>query len=195
MSFADRAVYTCMANIVTFNLVTLDGFFEGPDHNIDWHNVDDEFNTLAVEQLDHFGALLFGRVTYELMASYWPTADADDPVTQRMNALPKLVASRTLRSVDWQNSRLLGSDLAGELRAAKQATDGDIAIFGSGKLIASLMPLGLIDVHGVMVNPVILGRGTPLYEGVHDRSDLKLLDARPFKSGNVLLRYRSGNAG
>jgi dihydrofolate reductase len=180
-----------MANIVTFNLVSLDGFFEGPDHNIDWHNVDDEFNALAVEQLDRFGALLFGRVTYELMASYWPTADADDPITQRMNALPKLVASRTLRSVDWQNSRLLGNDLAGELRAAKQSTDGDIAIFGSGKLIASLMPLGLIDVHGVMVNPVILGRGPPLFEGVHDRNDLKLVDVRPFKSGNVLLRYQA----
>jgi dihydrofolate reductase len=181
-----------MANLITFNLVSLDGFFEGPDHTIDWHNVDDDFNVFAAEQLDRLGGLLFGRVTYELMASYWPTASTDDPVTERMNALPKFVASRTLRSVDWHNSRLLGSDLAGEIRTLKQSTDGDIAIFGSGRLIASLMPLGLIDVHGIMVNPVILGRGTPLFEGVQDRSDLTLIDARPFVSGNVLLRYRTG---
>ncbi|MBV9358804.1 MAG: dihydrofolate reductase [Chloroflexi bacterium] len=180
-----------MANLITFNLVTLDGFFEGPDHNIDWHNVDDEFNAFALEQLDRLGGLMFGRVTYELMASYWPTASADDPVAERMNALPKFVASRTMRSVDWQNSRLLGSDLTDEIGALKQASDGDIAIFGSGKLIASLMPLGLIDVHGIMVNPVILGRGIPLFEGVHDRNELTLIDARPFASGNVLLRYRS----
>jgi dihydrofolate reductase len=108
-----------------------------------------------------------------------------------MNALPKFVASRTLRSVDWQNARMLGSDLAGDIGRLKQSTDGDIAIFGSGKLIASLMPLGLIDAHRIMVNPVILGRGTPLFESVHDRSDLKLIDARPFKSGNVLLRYQA----
>ncbi len=190
MSFWPAAVYTCMANLITFNLVTLDGFFEGPDHSIDWHNVDDEFNAFAAEQLDRLGGLMFGRVTYELMASYWPTESSDDPVAERMNALPKYVASRTLRSVDWQNSRLLGPDLAGEIRRLKQSADGDIGIFGSGKLIAALMPLGLIDVHGVMVNPVILGRGTPLFQDVEERSDLTLIDARPFASGNVLLRYR-----
>jgi dihydrofolate reductase len=180
-----------MANLITFNLVSLDGFFEGPDHNIDWHNVDDEFNAFSVEQLDRLGGLLFGRVTYELMASYWPTAPSDDPTAERMNALPKFVASRTLRSVDWHNSRLLGTDLGDEIRKLKQSTDRDIAIFGSGKLIAALMPLGLIDVHGIMVNPVILGRGTPLFEGVQERSDLTLIDARPFASGNVLLRYQT----
>src|SRR6266540_462114 len=99
-----------MLKLFSFNMVSLDSFFEGPNQNIDWHNVDEEFNEFAVEQTSSIGMLLFGRVTYQLMASYWPTAAAigDDPaIAGLMNSLPKIVFSRTLQSADWENSRLV----------------------------------------------------------------------------------------
>src|SRR5262245_43423205 len=96
--------------LFAFNMVTLDGFFEGPNQDISWHNVDEDFNQFAVEQTANVGAILFGRVTYEGMASYWPTpeAQANDPeIAQLMNTLPKVVFSRTLQRADWNNTRLI----------------------------------------------------------------------------------------
>ncbi len=111
-----------MRKVLVFNLVTLDGFFEGPNHDISWHNVDAEFNDLAEQQLADLGMLVFGRVTYELMASYWPTPTAieNDPhVANAMNALPKVVFSRTLKTADWQNTRLVSTDAAVEVANLK----------------------------------------------------------------------------
>src|SRR5260221_14772119 len=98
-----------MRKVILFNLISLDGYFEGPDKDIDWHNVDEEFNEFAIQQTGEFGVLLFGRVTYELMASYWPTeaAKRDDPiVTGLMNSLPKMVFSKTIHGIDWKNPSL-----------------------------------------------------------------------------------------
>ncbi len=107
-----------MRKIYVFNLITLDGFFEGPNRELDWHNVDGEFNEFAIEQLNNSGLLLFGRVTYELMASYWPTELAlkDDPiVADMMNSIPKIVFSRTLKKADWNNTRLIKDNVREEL--------------------------------------------------------------------------------
>ena len=107
-----------MRKVILFMMVTLDGFFEGPNGEIDWHNVDQEFNKFAIEQLDSVDILLFGRKTYELMASYWPTpaAATDDPiVADKMNRLPKIVFSKTLSSVEWQNTRLVKENVAEEV--------------------------------------------------------------------------------
>ncbi len=180
-----------MRKVLAFNLVSLDGFFEGPDHNIDWHNVDDEFNDFAVQQLADLGMLIFGRVTYELMASYWPTATAietDPHVSSQMNALPKVVFSRTLQTADWTNTRLVNTDAAAEVAALKQQPGKDIALFGSAKLQSGLLQAGQIDELRVMLNPVILGRGTPLFKP-EDQLKLTLLDLKRFRSGNVLLTY------
>src|SRR5215813_2951666 len=108
-----------MRNLFLFMMVSLDGFFEGPDHSIDWHNVDEEFNEFAARQLDEVDTLVFGRVTYEGMASYWPTVSAieDDPVIAgKMNSLPKIVFSRTLEMANWENSRLVKENIEGEVR-------------------------------------------------------------------------------
>ena len=181
-----------MRRIFQFNMMTLDGFFAGPAGEIDWHNVDKEFNDFAVEQLKEIGALVFGRITYELMAGYWPKPSAvkNDPiVAERMNNLPKVVFSRTLNNVEWNNARLVKGDAHRELSRLKEGTGKDVAIFGSANLAAGLLEAGLIEELRVMVNPVILGTGMPLFPNADVRRRVKLLSSRTFRSGNVLLRY------
>ena len=181
-----------MRKVFLFNMTTLDGFFEGPNQDISWHNVDEEFNEFAIDQLNEIDTLLFGRVTYQLMASYWPTEAAinDDPeVAGLMNSLPKIVFSRTLDQADWNNSRLVKENIAEEVLNLKQQPGKDIAIFGSSDLAVTLAESSLIDEYRIIVNPVFLGHGTPLLKGIKEKVNLKLLKARTFKSGNVLLYY------
>jgi dihydrofolate reductase len=177
--------------LVVFNMITLDGFFEGPNQDISWHNVDEEFNEFAIQQLQTIGAILFGRVTYEGMASYWPTdaALADDAeVAGKMNSIPKIVFSKTLAKASWNNTTLLKGDLAQEIGRLKQQPGKDLFIFGSGNLTANMTRLGLVDEYRLIVNPVVLGNGTPMFQP-GELLKLKLLQAKPFKSGNVLLIY------
>lgn len=181
-----------MRNVFLFNMVTLDGFFEGPNQDISWHHTDEEFNEFAIDQLNEIGTLLFGRVTYQGMASYWPTelAKRNDPaIAELMNSLPKVVFSKTLDKVEWNNSRLVKENAEKQVSALKQQPGKDIAIFGSSKLAASLADHGLIDEYRLIVNPVFLGNGTSLLKGIKNKLDLKLLKARTFASGNVLLYY------
>ena len=182
-----------MRKVIFFMLTTLDGFYEGPNKEIDWHNVDEEFNELAIEQLNSVDVLLFGRVTYELMASYWPTpaATTNDPiVADKMNSLPKIVFSKTLSSVEWQNTRLVKENITEEISKLKQQPGKDLIIFGSSDLAVTLIQHGLIDEYRIMVNPVVLGNGKSLFKGIHHKLDLKLLKTRTFSSGNVLLYYQ-----
>lgn len=183
-----------MRKIIVSNLASLDGFVEGPNRELDWHTVDEEFFAYARELLGSVDALLFGRVTYQMMESYWTTAtDEDRFITEKMNSLPKLVFSRTLKSAPWgkwNNARLVGTDFAAEVKQLKQQPGKDVVIFGSAGLISSLAPLGLIDEYRVFVNPVILGQGNPLFKGIPERIKLKLLKTREFKSGMVMLSYQ-----
>ena len=182
-----------MRKVFVFMMVTLDGFFEGPDHEIDWHNVDEEFNEFAIDQLNEVDALLFGRVTYQGMASYWPTPFAieDDPIiADKMNTLPKFVFSKTLDQVGWSNSRLVTENITEEISQLKQEQGRDLAVFGSANLAAFLLQMGLIDELRIMVNPVVLGKGKPLFTGLHHEVELKLIKTRTFRSGNVLLYYQ-----
>jgi dihydrofolate reductase len=175
-----------------FNFVSLDGFFEGPDGNIDWHKVDDEFNEFAIEQLESADGLIFGRVTYELMASYWPTPlaiESDPLIAEKMNTTPKFVFSKTLETVDWNNSSLVRGDAPAEMAALKQQPGKNLLIFGSANLAATLAQSGSIDEYRIMVNPVILGKGRPLFQDVKRPLDLKLMNMRSFLNGNVLLTY------
>ncbi len=186
-----------MRKVYLFMMVSLDGFFEGPDHDLSWHNVDGEFVDFAVKQLDETGAILFGRRTYEMMAEFWPSeyAKKTDPLTsERMGALPKYVASRSLRSVGWENSHLLGSDAAKDITALKSGPGKPIAILGSNNLCVSLMEAGLVDEFRIMVNPIAIGSGTPLFHGLKGRFPLKLIKTREFGSGNVLLYLKPKEA-
>lgn len=182
-----------MRKVFLFMMVSLDGFFEGPDHEIDWHNVDEEFNEFAIQQLNEVDMLLFGRVTYQGMASYWPTPFAieNDPIVAgKMNSIPKIVFSTTLDKAEWHNSRLVKEHVAEEIAQLKQEQGRDLAIFGSSDLTASLLQTGLVDELRIMVNPVVLGKGKSLFKGIQDRVNLKLLNTKTFRSGNVLLYYQ-----
>lgn len=185
-----------MRKVIVFMMTTLDGYVAGPNGEIDWHVVDDEFNEFAAHQLDSVDMLLFGRVTYEGMASYWPTpaAATDDPtIAEKMNTLPKIVFSRTLEKADWQNTRLIKDNIAEEIARLKQQPGKDLIILGSSNLAASFINLGLIDEFRIMVNPVVIGGGKPLFGGVEDTLKLKLLSTRTFRSGNVLHYYEPAN--
>lgn len=182
-----------MRKLFLFMMTSLDGFFEGPDHDLGWHNTDEEFNDFAIAQLGEVDTLLFGRTTYEMMAAYWPTSSAiaDDPVVaEKMNSISKVVASRTLGKSEWNNSRLVKDDITGQVAELKRQPGKDLAIFGSSDLTVSLMQAGLVDELRIMVNPVVLTHGKRLFEGLDGQYKLKLLKTRTFDSGNVLLYYR-----
>ncbi|HJT59829.1 MAG TPA: dihydrofolate reductase family protein [Ktedonobacteraceae bacterium] len=182
-----------MRKVFLFMMISLDGYFEGPNQDISWHNVDEEFNDFAIQQLDELDMLLFGRVTYEGMASFWPTpfAKENDPiVAEKMNTTSKIVVSKTLAQADWQNTRLVKENVAAEIAQLKQQPGKDIAIFGSSDLAVSLLQAGLLDEVRVIINPVILGNGKPLFKGLDEPLKLKLLKTHQFQSGNVLLYYQ-----
>jgi len=182
-----------MGKVIFFNLMTLDGFFEGPNHDINWHNVDDEFNQFAIKQLESATGLIFGRTTYDLMAGYWPSDGAlkDDPVVAGwMNRLPKFVFSKNLLKADWQNTTLINGVASSELERLKQQTHGNLFIFGSADLAESFFKAGLIDEIRVIIGPLLLGSGTPLFKSPQPGKKLKLQKVHTFKNGNVLLYYQ-----
>ena len=181
-----------MKKVFLFMMVSLDGYFEGPHHQLDWHTVDEEFNNFASNQLDEIDTLIFGRKTYELMAAYWPTetASKNDPIiAEKMNSKTKIVFSKTLGEVSWNNTRLAIDNLVEEITKAKNESSKDIAIFGSSNLCISLLQQELLDELRIMINPVVLGEGTPLFKGIRTELKLRLVHSRTFKSGNVLLTY------
>lgn len=182
-----------MRKVVVFLMMTVDGYIAGPSGEIDWHVVDDEFQTFASDQLNAVDGLLFGRVTYEGMARYWPSPAAieNDPiVAAQMNMKPKMVFSRALEKAEWNNTRVIRDHLAEELTKLKQLPGKDLLILGSSNLSASLIDLGVLDECRIMVNPVVLGHGKSLFQAIQEQSRLKLLETRAFRSGNVLLSYQ-----
>ena len=184
-----------MRKIFSFVVVSADGYYEGPNGELDWPNVDAEFMDFSLEQLQDIGVLLFGRVTYEGMAAYWPTpqAERDSPeIAAAMNGLPKVVVSRRLRHAEWANSQVVTSDTADAIAKLKREPGKDIAIFGSSQLTTELMALGLVDEVRMMVHPIVLGAGHSLFRTARERIPLTLLRTRVFRSGNVLLTYQPG---
>jgi dihydrofolate reductase len=179
-----------MSRLILWNLVTLDGFFEGEKSwDLDWHNLvwGEELEELSLTQLQSARMLLFGRVTYEGMAQYWATAEGK--VAQLMNSLPKLVFSRTLTHADWHNTRLVKSDAVQEVAALKTRPGEDMFVFGSAVLASFLMPSGLIDEYRLCLVPAVLGKGNPLFKPTPQPVAMRLLEARALKSGGVILRY------
>jgi dihydrofolate reductase len=174
-------------------MVSLDGYVEGPHHELDWHVVDEDFSGYVTEMLDSIDAILLGRVTYELFAAHWPTATAAE--ARAMNELPKIVFSRSLTAVSWRNSRLVTGDAAAEIANLKRQPGKDLAIFGSNTLAATLAPLGLIDEYRILITPVVLGAGTPLLQGITHPLTLRLFKREPLESGVVIHYYRAASSG
>lgn len=179
-----------MRKLIMWNMVTLDGFFEGAQPwDIEFHNAGwgDELQRFSNEQMSTADLLLFGRRTYEGMAQYWSTATGE--TAERMNGIQKVVFSRTLASADWANTRLVGTDAAEEVARLKQEPGKDILVFGSAELCASLSRAGLIDEYRLGVNPIVLGQGNPLFKPGAGQTRMRLLEARPLQTGCVLLFY------
>ena len=178
-----------MRRLFVSNVMTLDGFFESSDKKLDWFIRDDEFFAYAAEMLSSVDTILFGRLTYELMAQYWPAAPKDE-IADQMNGLPKIVFSNTLARADWNNSRLVRGDAAEEVARLKQQAGKDMVILGSATLASSLLQRGLIDEYRVILNPVLLGNGNPMFKGITQRLTLKLGSTRLLRSGVVILYYQ-----
>ena len=174
-----------------WNLVTLDGFFEGrKSWDIGWHDSvwGEELERFSIEQSKSIGALLFGRVTYEGMASFWPKEKGE--IADFMNRVPKVVFSSTMKKAEWKNSRMVKGNAEEEVAKLKAQPGKDLFIFGSANLSATLTRGGLIDEYRLCLAPVVLGGGNPLFKENPERLKLKLVESRPLKSGGVLLYYQ-----
>jgi dihydrofolate reductase len=184
-----------MRKLNAFINLTLDGYFAGPKGELDWAyraGKDPEWNAFVAENAKSGGTLLLGRVTYELMVSYWPTPEAkkNDPVVaEGMNSAQKVVFSRTLDKVSWSNTRVMQDDLAAEVRKLKQESGPSITTLGSGSIVSQLTQAGLIDGYQLVLHPVIIGQGKSLFPDVRKMKTLKLKTTRAFGNGNVLLSY------
>ena len=188
-----------MRRIILMMSVSLDGFIEGPGRELDWHMVDDELHSHFNEQLSAMGAFLSGRVTYELMAGFWPTADAD-PTSTRVVAefsriwrdMPKIVYSRTLERADW-NTTVVRDVVPEEVMELKAQPGGDLML-GGADLAATFLRHDLIDEYRVYVHPIVIGRGKPMFPPSDARINLRLVETRTFGNGVVLLRYQRPDA-
>ena len=183
-----------MRRLAVFNNISLDGFFVDANGDMSWaHQGNDaEFREFTESNAKPGGELLFGRITYELMAGYWPSPHAaqNNPlVAKQMNAMTKYVFSRTLEKAAWNNAKLIKGDLVTGVRALKSSPGPDMVIFGSGTIISQLAQENLIDEYQFVLNPIALGKGRTMFDGLNKKLPLKLIRTQSFKNGKVFLCY------
>lgn len=179
-----------MGKLIMWNVITLDGYFEGETNwNLDFHNTiwGPELEQFSIEQLEAAAYLLFGRVTYQGMAEYWQNAEGT--IADWMNSLPKIVCSRTLSSTDWKNTTLINDKAETEIAALKSKVEKDIFVFGSAVLSDSLIKAQLFDEYRIGIAPVILGKGRLLFENGLPQHNLSLTRSQQLENGGMLLRY------
>jgi dihydrofolate reductase len=173
--------------------VTLDCYFTDAGSDMSWaHKQDAEWDEFVAGNASGGGVLVFGRTTYDLMAGFWPTPHALQMmpvVAERMNNLPKIVFSRKMTEAAWNNTTLIKGDIVAAMRKLKQEPGEDMAIMGSGTIVAQFAAAGLIDEYQLVVHPIALGGGRTLFDGLKEKLELKLTKTRAFKNGNVLLCY------
>lgn len=188
-----------MKKIIAFEWLSLDGYIGGPNGETDWFVWDEEVGIAAKKVQSKTDTLLFGRTTYDIMANYWPTsasASEDPVITDFMNDTNKIVFSKTLEKVDpiitgWKNTRLVNEITPEQIKKIKQQADKNILIYGSGSIVSQLMKSGLIDEYQIMINPVILGSGKPLFQNIEEKLTLKVIRIKRFKCGNVMITYQT----
>ena len=182
-----------MSTLASFIFTSLDGFYQGPDAEIDWPVADEEFKAFAIRQLDEAETIGFGRATYDHMAAYWPTdqAEANDPaIATRMNRKPKLVFSTSLDHASWTGTTVIEGDAVEHIEAVKAVPGGELLVLGSAHLTASFAAAGVLDELRIMVCPIVLGQGRSLFEDLPVRVALTLLHVTRFDSGCLVLTYR-----
>jgi len=182
-----------------FNRVSMDGFFAGPNgESHEWFINDYKVDEAAHEMMEP-DTVLFGRVTYQIFENHWPREEVNPKASkeakataQELRDMKKIVFSKTLQKVNWENTKLINGDLLEEVKKLKQGNGHDMVIFGSGTIVQQLTDSGLIDEYVFVMTPVILGKGKSLFKQV-DKLNLKLLETKDFESGNVILHYATQN--
>lgn len=185
-----------MRKLTLFMHASLDGFAAGPHGEMDWIAINEEMFDYVERRTSQADTALYGRVTYQMMESYWPTA-ADQPGATKHDIqhsrwykqAKKVVLSRSMKGANLPNTRIVSDDAAGVIKGLKEELGSEILIFGSPTASHALMAAGLIDSYWLFVNPVLLGRGIPVFEGIKDQAELKLGESKVFPSGVVALQY------
>ena len=182
-----------MRKLTVFNSVSLDGYFTDEKGDMSWaHKYDPEWLDYTESNAKIGGVLLFGRKTYEMMVSFWPTEQAKKTlphVAEGMNKSEKVVFSRTLKEVRWENTKLVDTDMVDAVRKMKNESGPDLVLMGSGTIVSQLTGEGLIDGYQIVLSSVVLGKGRTMFEGVSKKIPLKLTGTRAFENGNVVLTY------
>lgn len=184
-----------MRKLSVFNFITLNGFYKGVNDDISWHRHGEEESAFAAEGANSKSTLVLGRVTYDMMAGFWPTPMAYETmpdVAKGMNESEKIVFSNTLKNPSWSNTKVFGGDIVSEMKKIKQQAGLDLTILGSGSIVSQFAEHGLIDEFQFMLDPVALGEGATALKGLTHKLDLRLKETRSFKSGVVLLWYEKG---
>lgn len=187
-----------MRNVVLFMHISLDGFVAGPNGELNWISYDEELQKYAEGIVNTVGTPLYGRTTYQMMEAYWPTV-LNNPAAKPheiaharwIENVEKIVFSKSLEKVEWNNTKLIKGNIVEEVSKLKQQPGKDLVIFGSPGLARSFMEMNLIDQYQLTLNPVLLGRGIPIFENIKSRSDLKLLSAKTLNSGVLGLHYQT----
>lgn len=191
----NKIMATAKRKLIVFDQISLDGFYKGENDDLSWAHHDrndEEWNSFVRGNATGDGTLIFGRKTYEMMVSFWPTemAKMHDPVmAERMNKLDKVVFSKKLKKVNWENTKLLNVDAVDAIRKLKSENGTELVVLGSGNLVAQFAEAGLIDELQIVIFPVALGKGKPLFAGMNDHQNFKLKSSRTFTNGNVFLSY------
>ena len=195
-----------MRRILVFNRVSADGYFTAPDGNLDWAVPEPEIDKAAGESASSMDTILFGRKTYEMFARFWPTVSVEAPTAPDphdngrqsadmrniaivLNRMTKLVFTNTLKTVAWKNSRIAGAFDPAAVAAMKKKDGKDMIVFGSGTIVSELTRHGLVDEYQFVVSPLMLGSGKQMIAGLDAHARLRLLEAKRYPSGNVMLRY------
>lgn len=193
-----------MRKVILSMMVSLDGSIAGPGDNLEWFRTDEDFEEEMLGLLGSVDAMLFGRVAYEMLGAYWPGAGADSSsdapggftskarqieFARLMNTLPKIVYSRTLAKADWTPVRVVRDNVAEDLTRMKQEPGKDLVLFAGADIATTFTNLDLFDEYRLMVHPIVIGRGLPLFKGVTADRELRLVRSRTFSSGVVLLQY------
>jgi dihydrofolate reductase len=182
-----------MPKLNSYTFITLNGFYKGIYEDINWHRHSQEESEVATEGLSGNGILLFGRKTYEMMSSYWPTPAALNSapqVAKGMNNAEKIVFSKTLKEASWNNTRIISDNIVEEMKKLKQSGSKDMTVLGSGSILTFFTQQNLIDEYQFMIDPVALGEGSTVFRNITVKLDLKLTRSKVFKSGVILACYQ-----
>lgn len=183
-----------MRKLFAFNFMTVDGYFEGPEKGeYAWHKHDMEGSKYAADKLQSESALVFGRITYEQMVSFWPTEAAIKTmpeVAAGMNKAEKIVFSRTLKKAEWNNTTIIHDHISNYVRKLKNTPGKNLTILGSGSIITQLADEGLIDQFQFMIDPVAIGKGTPIFNGIKKQLNLELINVEKLKNNALVVHYK-----